>query len=269
MVNDIKTDIFYNYVYLDPRKPGDYNYGDLHFDYEPFYIGKGKNNRCYSHLKQKNKSYKINKIKKIQNFGLEPVILKIYENLSEEESLINENNLIQLIGRHDKKLGPLVNLTDGGEKNYGYIYSKEQLIQMSINRMGDKNAFYGKHHTEETLKNMSESRRGKYDGNKNPMYNKHHNLESLKIMSESKQGKYDGDKNPRAKKIYLYDLDFNFYKEYSTSKEFADVCNINNSYISHIINYNMKQLNENSPKFKKIRGYYIFFNKITNNNEIY
>jgi hypothetical protein len=27
------------YVYLDPRQLGPYNYGNYHFDYQPFYVG--------------------------------------------------------------------------------------------------------------------------------------------------------------------------------------------------------------------------------------
>jgi len=43
---------FYVYVYLDPRKPGNYTYGDYHFDYEPFYVGKGCDDRLNDHLKK-------------------------------------------------------------------------------------------------------------------------------------------------------------------------------------------------------------------------
>lgn len=43
--------IFYVYVYLDPRKPEYRVYGNYEFDYEPFYVGKGCNDRAYSHLK--------------------------------------------------------------------------------------------------------------------------------------------------------------------------------------------------------------------------
>jgi len=32
--------MFYVYIYLDPRKPGRYVYGDYCFLYEPFYVWK-------------------------------------------------------------------------------------------------------------------------------------------------------------------------------------------------------------------------------------
>jgi hypothetical protein len=46
--------ISYVYLYLDPRKPGHYifilNGFKLEFDYEPFYVGKGTNNRWLFHV---------------------------------------------------------------------------------------------------------------------------------------------------------------------------------------------------------------------------
>lgn len=47
----IETCLFY-VVYLDSRKPGRFSYVGLDkvFLYEPFYVGKGKNNRHLDHL---------------------------------------------------------------------------------------------------------------------------------------------------------------------------------------------------------------------------
>ena len=87
------------YVYLDPRKPGNFNYGEFYFDFEPFYVGKGSKEEYLLHLRiAKNndrRSYKVNKIRKIQSLGLEPKIIKYKENLTEEEAFDLEKKLIK------------------------------------------------------------------------------------------------------------------------------------------------------------------------------
>lgn len=110
--------IFYNYIYVDPRKPGRYSYEGLNmsFLYEPFYVGKGKNKRMFCHS-EKEKSYKGNKLKNIISKGFNPYeyIIKIKKEIIELESLEYETYLIKTIGRYDLGLGPLTNLTDGGD----------------------------------------------------------------------------------------------------------------------------------------------------------
>lgn len=107
--------VFYVYIYLDPRKPGSFDYGEFHFDFEPFYVGKGSKNQYLVHLTSDWKSYKTNKIRKIQSLGLQPSIIKYKENLTEQEAFDLEKKLIKTIGRLDLEHGPLTNLTDGGD----------------------------------------------------------------------------------------------------------------------------------------------------------
>ena len=76
---------------------------------------------------------------------------------------------------------------------------------------GEKCAMYGKHHSEQSRKKMSEAHKGKsmseehynklskaFKGEKNPFYGKHHSEEVRKKMSESRRGKKRG---PYKKKI--------------------------------------------------------------------
>ena len=106
---------------MDPRKPGSYTYDKYHFNYEPFYIGKGKGNRWKGHLfnsSLKKKSYKNNRIKKIlfDGYNLKDYIIKIDKNLSEYDAFNLEIKMISLIG-----IDNLTNITTGGEGQSGNI----------------------------------------------------------------------------------------------------------------------------------------------------
>lgn len=133
---------FYVYLYLDPRKMGEYRYGDdvYSFEWEPFYVGKGKDGRKTDHLNEAKRNYtegnqlKLNVIRKIWKEGLEPIIIVYKDNLTEDEAIYQfEIPMIAAIGRRDKKLGPLTNLTDGGEGVSGYVYTEERKRIQSIN----------------------------------------------------------------------------------------------------------------------------------------
>ena len=185
MISLSKENIFYVYVYLDPRKPGDYVYGEYHFDYEPFYVGKGNGNRAYGHLNgNKYNPHFHNKIKKIQKItGQDPIVVLYREQLFENIAMEFEPHMIKTIGRKDLKLGPLCNLTNGGdgvsghitsdetkrkqsEKKKGWVPSNEWKMKQSKAQKGDNNHFFGKHHTDETKTIISEKKKGKPAWNK-------------------------------------------------------------------------------------------------------
>ena len=128
----------YLYVYLNPLKPGNYIYGKFIFEHEPFYIGKGVNNRLKSHIIESyssKKSLKLNIIRKIIKSGNKPIIIKLYENISDYSAKRIEIYLINLIGRISLNKGPLSNLTSGGEGLSGYNLSQlsKDKISKSLN----------------------------------------------------------------------------------------------------------------------------------------
>jgi len=98
---------YYTYLYIDPRND------------EIFYVGKGclsinGKDRAVRHLDLNQNSLVAKKSRKMISEGVHPIIQKI-ECSSEKISLDLEIGLIKLIGRRDLGLGPLVNLTDGGD----------------------------------------------------------------------------------------------------------------------------------------------------------
>ncbi|WP_346661760.1 hypothetical protein [uncultured Methanobrevibacter sp.] len=120
---------YYVYVYSDPDTK------------KPFYVGKGKGNRAFSHLKNqpKNKeseTEKEQKIKEIKARGKEPIIEILAHGLDEETALKVEAAAIDLIG-----INNLTNQQRGHESSvYGKIevtklnarYSPEKLNQEDV-----------------------------------------------------------------------------------------------------------------------------------------
>lgn len=143
--------IFYTYVLLDPRKPGRYTYDSVSYLYEPFYVGKGHGNRVLNHVRDKSKNHKCHKIQSILKEGFACYFYtKIIRDVTEKEAINKEVELIKCIGRNDLYLGPLTNLTDGGDGIVGNIYSKEARERISKAKKGKKKS-------KETKRKMSES----------------------------------------------------------------------------------------------------------------
>jgi len=134
---------YYVYVYLNQLKPGSWFFREHKFIYQPFYVGKGKNKIEKSHLypsNLKNKSHKNNIIKEIiKKIGEEPIHIRLYENISNEDAVKIEAEFIKCFGRLDDKTGILTNLTDGGEginnfydKNISKPWARKKIYQYTL-----------------------------------------------------------------------------------------------------------------------------------------
>ena len=82
--------------------------------------------------------------------------------------------------------GEIDGLDTSGDKNpfYGKKHSAESRKKMSDASSGEKNYFYGKHLSEEHRKKLSDSKKGE----KNHFYGKSHSNETRKKMSAAQKG---------------------------------------------------------------------------------
>jgi hypothetical protein len=117
------------YIYLLSRPGG-----------PELYVGKGKGNRWERHGgrgRHPNRHLR-NVIAKCKREGLEIERVKLAENLTEECAFELEKFFIKAIGREDLGMGPLVNLTDGGDGPSGYKMPPELRAHHSAVRTGVK-----------------------------------------------------------------------------------------------------------------------------------
>ena len=153
--------IYYVYIYRDPR------------DKVPFYVGKGKDRRCYNHLivarseSACNRKYHYpvsNKIRKLWREGVEPLVELIAENLSEESAFDLERVIIAEVGRRKSVGGyggPLMNILEGGGGHSGYRHSEKTKKLISEMYKGAGNPLYGKKLSKQHRMRISSANKGK------------------------------------------------------------------------------------------------------------
>lgn len=211
--------MYYNYIYLDPRKPGNYSFETISFLYEPIYVGKGSGNRCFDHLEDRTRidnpifRNKLNLLKK--SYNMKDFIIIINFTKNELDSYISETALITEIGSNhieNIKNGTLINMCLENRppslkgKTYKEIYGdkfEEQIEKRRKIQLERGGYFGGKSHSEESKNKISIG----ISGDKNPMYGKKHTEETLEKMSIKKKVIFDGDKNPNAKTYVIISPD--------------------------------------------------------------
>lgn len=236
----------YVYIYYDPRKT----------PIEPIYIGKGIDDRMYHHINKKcHNPILERKLTKIKELGLEPIIEKIQDELSDEDALKIEVELIAKYGRIDLKTGTLCNLTEGGEGSSGRIVSDETKQLWSEQRKGKKQteaqyeANCNRTISEETKEKQRKANKG----------HSRHTPEQLKIlkefntgrkasqetidkMSKQRKGKQTQSNNPAAIKVNIFNSTGDLI--YSCHGNFEVVCKENGLPSSALSN---SYLNEGKP----------------------
>lgn len=141
----------------------------------------------------------------------------LFVNLSRKEAVDKEKELINKFNSNDRNFG--YNLTKGGDGLNGYIPSEETRRKMSIINSGKNNYFYGK----------------RFYGEDNPYYGKTHSEQTRKLISQN-HADVSGKNNPRAKSVYCIELGLLF----DTITEASNKLNVNSQCIGNCCNNKQK-----------------------------
>lgn len=145
-----------------------------------------------------------------------------YFNLNGFNILVNANNTLGYVFNEDSKQqmsdtkakkGKLIH-NDFNFINMDSLYHNNFLTNGNKEHLDKSNPFYGKKHSEESKKIMSEKKRGA-----NNMFYGTGPMLGKKMSDESKMKNaisHTGKNNKKSKKVYQYDLNNNFIKEWDS-----------------------------------------------------
>lgn len=107
-----------------------------------------------------------------------------------EDILAREQYWIDLLKSSEREFGYNMSPTAGTTAGFQWSEASKEKIR------GEGHPFYGKQHSDESRKKMSETLKGLRAGESHPLFGKKHSDASRKKMSETKKGMFVGEKNP-------------------------------------------------------------------------